>query len=273
MPVQQPYRTKAVLHDLMGKRQYDTGYLKGEVDEFLEAYKNKDMAGVDEELQDVMFGAQMLAHQMNKRDVPVLGADDKIREFYRRKNYYQKMFKDRDVPFNTDYLAGGSNPLKPHKIQGAFNLAGHKLPAQEAADYSAQYPSFKEASYGEGTMIKTSAQEAYYKFAQGMMQQQQPQESQGPSAGQIIGGTAAGAGLGYAGGALSSGVNAMKTRPRTFDRAVQHVGNLKGGGMGLRHGERALKALSGRAKRWGGRGALIGAGLLGGGALIHKAMS
>ncbi len=152
---QHPYYAKKVLHDLTGTRGYDSGYLQGEVDEFVEAFNANNAEGVDEELQDVLFGAQMLAHQVNKRDAPVLGADDKIREFYRRKNYYEKMFKDRNVPFNTDYLAKGSNPLKPRKIQAAFDLAGHQLPAQEAADYSAQYPAFKAAN-----MQKTASQMA-----------------------------------------------------------------------------------------------------------------
>lgn len=167
MPDQYPYYAKKVLHDLTGTRGYNPGYLQGEVDEFVEAFKAKRAKEVEEELQDVMFGAQMLAHQVSKRDAPVLGADDKIREFYRRKNYYEKMFKDRDVPFSTDYLAGGSNPLKPHKIQAAFDLAGQPIDEPAAAAYSKQYPSFKGASYGGEEMpFKSDAQRRYFHWAE-----------------------------------------------------------------------------------------------------------
>jgi len=137
---------RQVLKDITGGRGFDPEYLRGEVDEFLEAYENEDIPGIDEELQDVLFGTQMLAHQRTDRDTPIYGADDKIREFYRRNAYLDKLFKDRGLEFNPDYTVEGSNPKKPHKIQRAFELAGHELDPAEAQRYSQEYDQFKGAS-------------------------------------------------------------------------------------------------------------------------------
>lgn len=147
---QSPYYAKQVLEDLTGSRGYGPEYVRGEMDEFLSAYNKGDIPGIEEELQDVFFGTQMLTHQRTQKDFPLYGADDKIKEFYRRKNYLQKLFDERGVDFSTDYLTGGSNVKKPHKIQGAFELAGHKLPSDVAQRYSDEYDQYKGASYHQG---------------------------------------------------------------------------------------------------------------------------
>lgn len=147
-----PYYAKQTLQDLLGgTREYDPGYVQGEIQEFLDAYKNRDIPGVEEELQDVLYGAQMLAYQATKKDMPIYGADDKIREFYRRNAYLDQLFKQKNLTFHPDYTVGGSNVRKPEKIQAAFELAGHPITPREASRYSRKYDSFKGASFRKKT--------------------------------------------------------------------------------------------------------------------------
>jgi hypothetical protein len=128
-----------VMRDLYGKRKLDPNYLTGEMDEFHEAYNDKNPAGLDEEMQDVIYALHLLKHQATRKNFPIVGADDKIREFYHRKDFFDQAFKERNVPFSTDYLAEGSNPLKPHKIQRAFALAGHQITPEDAQSISQRY--------------------------------------------------------------------------------------------------------------------------------------
>lgn len=127
------------MRDLYGKRKLNPNYLTGEMDEFHEAYKNKNAPGIDEEMQDVIYALHLLKHQATRKNFPIVGADDKIKEFYRRKDFFNKAFQERNVPFHTDYLAEGSNPLKPHKIQRAFELAGHSITPEDAVSISKGY--------------------------------------------------------------------------------------------------------------------------------------
>lgn len=133
------YMVRDVMRDLYGKRKLDPNYLNGEMDEFHEAYRNKDAPGLDEEMQDVIYALHLLKHQATRKNFPIVGADDKLREFYRRKDFLNQSFQERNVPFHTDYMAEGSNPLKPHKIQRAFELAGHTLSPEDAAALSNRY--------------------------------------------------------------------------------------------------------------------------------------
>lgn len=144
-PVAHPYYTQQVLQDITGGREYDPKYVRGEIDEFLEAYGAADHPGVEEELQDVLYGTQMLAYQATKKDRPIYGADDKIKEFYRRNAYLKQLFQNKGLEFSPNYLVGGSNVKKPEKIQAAFNLAGHQLDPVEAQRYSQNYAQFKGA--------------------------------------------------------------------------------------------------------------------------------
>ncbi len=120
-------------------------------------------------------------------------------------------------------------------------------------------------------MIKTSAQEAYYKFA--------AENSDGEERSltrRILGPTALGAmgaGVGHAVGHVGSNIHAAKKTPRAFNRAVeQALVEQFGGAISAPHGKRALKAIRDRAGRWGGRGALGGAALLGGGLALHDVL-
>lgn len=133
------HMVKQVTHDLVRKRPLDSTYLTNEVGEFVDAFKRHDLKGVREELQDVMFGAQMLAHQATKRDFPIIGADEKIKEFYRRKDAFESMFKEKGLRFHTNYYVGGSNIQKPEKIQKAFQVAGHPISLTEAEELSRRY--------------------------------------------------------------------------------------------------------------------------------------
>lgn len=134
---------------LMGpnpQRLYGKDYLNGELDEFHEALDAKDVKGVEEEKQDVMYAVQMLAYQLTKNNTPLVGADDKIKEFLHRPKVFESMFKEKNLPFNVDYLAGGSNYKKPAKIMAAFQLAGSPITEQEAGDLLARHGGLPKAA-------------------------------------------------------------------------------------------------------------------------------
>ena len=134
-----PYYYKDLQKYLMGDRQYPTSYLMGEVDEFVQELEAGNVDGINEELQDVLFGAQMLASGRVGDNRQILGADDKIAEFIRRVQVAQQMFDSKNVPFNVDYLSGGSNFKKPEKIISAFNAAGVDLDLSEAEKLRDRY--------------------------------------------------------------------------------------------------------------------------------------
>jgi len=134
-----PYSYKAVKRYIMDKRDYSPDYLKGELAEFHDAYDQDNKKDIEEELQDVMYGIQMLAASKLKKDIPILGADDKIKVFIDRIKAFNEMFREHGVKFHVDYLSGGSNFKKPVKIQQAFKLAGKDISAEEAQLLSEKY--------------------------------------------------------------------------------------------------------------------------------------
>ncbi|MCP4595614.1 hypothetical protein, partial [Neptuniibacter sp.] len=117
-------------------------------------------------------------------------------------------------------------------------------------------------------------------------------EDEGPGVGAPIAGALVGGGLGMAGGGVGSMYHAMKQTPRAFEYGAAGLHNnqairkmLKGnaGDTGslrvirnaankdvpfkdalksqFKRQNRAATALTGKFKRWGGRGGLLGAGL------------
>lgn len=133
------YYADDIRRALLGERAYDRSYLDGEMEEFREALESGDPAEIEEELQDVMFAAQVLASQGTGADREILGADDKIKEFLRRRDAVEEMFKEKELPFSVDYLAKGSNIKKPQKIKTFFELAGNPITDEEAEDFAARY--------------------------------------------------------------------------------------------------------------------------------------
>ncbi len=124
-------------------------------------------------------------------------------------------------------------------------------------------------------MIKTSAQEAYYKFAQGM-----EQEQSGPSTGQIVGGTLGGAALGGIVGGGSPLLTEVRQRladparmlqMESFQRHLQT--NPRQAAVNNPTLYKHMEGVLGKMKSRAGIGAALGAGALGGGALLHRALS
>jgi hypothetical protein len=127
---------KDVLQEVTGGRHYGPGYTRAELTELLEALGDRDWPGIKEEASDVAYGLNMRAHQLTGLNFPMVGGRDSLEKFRRRNAIWRQAMKDRGIPWSTDYLTGGSNYHKPVKVQGAFDLAGHRLSDEEAAAIS-----------------------------------------------------------------------------------------------------------------------------------------
>ena len=121
------YRASYLQDRLLKDQVYPWNSITLEGRELVDAIKNRDMANVKEEIQDVLYNTQMVLHQRTGVDFPVVGASDSINKFLNRLDVWEKLFKDKNKPFSTDYMRGGSNYRKPSKIRGAFERAGIKV--------------------------------------------------------------------------------------------------------------------------------------------------
>ena len=122
--------------EILAGRHYAFGYVAEEVRELLLEILRLDFAAIREERQDVAYALQMWAYQRMNWNLPVLFADDSIRKFRERIETWKAIFAERQMGFHVDYLIGGANFTKPHKVVSAFRLAGVNLDSAEAAEIS-----------------------------------------------------------------------------------------------------------------------------------------
>ena len=128
-----------VSKNILNGRHYPISYLTGELDELKESIKNRDWNNFKEELGDSTYAAEMILAQRLGLNLPLIGASSPIEKFYARKKKWEEVFDERGVPFNNDYLSGGSNLKKPKKIQAALGLAGHAITKDEARALALKY--------------------------------------------------------------------------------------------------------------------------------------
>lgn len=125
--------------NLLNGRKYPLSYLTGELGELGESIKKMDWPNFKEELGDSAYAAQMILAQKLGLNLPLIGASAPVDKFYARRKGWEDIFKERNVPFSNDYLAGGSNLKKPKKIQAALGLAGHAITKDEARALSLKH--------------------------------------------------------------------------------------------------------------------------------------
>lgn len=128
-----------VSKNILNGRHYPVSYLTGELDELKESIKNRDWNNFKEELGDSTYAAETILAQRLGLNLPLIGASSTIEKFYARKKKWEEVFDERGVPFNNDYLSGGSNLKKPKKIQAALGLAGHTITKDEARALALKY--------------------------------------------------------------------------------------------------------------------------------------
>jgi hypothetical protein len=128
--------TRDVLQEVTGGRPYSLGYFTGEFGELMDEVKNRDWEAIKDEASDTAYGANMLAHQATGINFPMIGGHNALKKFRQRNGVWRRTMERRGVPFSVDYLVGGSNFAKPHKIQQAFELAGVRLDGIEAQTLS-----------------------------------------------------------------------------------------------------------------------------------------
>ena len=128
-----------VSRNILNGRHYPVSYLTGELDELKESIKNRDWNNFKEEVGDSTYAAEMILAQRLGLNLPLIGASNPVEKFYARKKKWEEVFDERGVPFNNDYLSGGSNLKKPKKIQAALGLAGHAITKDEARALALKY--------------------------------------------------------------------------------------------------------------------------------------
>ena len=128
-----------VSKNLLNGRHYPVSYLTGELDELKESIKNRDWNNFKEEVGDSTYAAETILAQRLGLNLPLIGASSTVEKFYARKKKWEEVFDERGVPFNNDYLSGGSNLKKPKKIQAALGLAGHTITKDEARALALKY--------------------------------------------------------------------------------------------------------------------------------------
>lgn len=130
---------KDVQKDILGDNRYDSSYLTSELKELGAELKKRDWPAVKDEVGDVMYSAQMIAHQKTGLNFPMIGADGSIKKFQDRRAIWKQIFKDHGGEFHTDYLKGGSNYARPEKVQKALGMAGITISNEQAAELSARH--------------------------------------------------------------------------------------------------------------------------------------
>ena len=91
------------------------------------------------ELQQVIFGFSMWLYQKAEKDFQLYGCNKAVEEFYNRRKVWLELFEMYSLTFKSEYLDGGSNYRRPHKIVQAFGRAGLRIHKLLAANLSRMY--------------------------------------------------------------------------------------------------------------------------------------
>lgn len=130
---------KDIQKEILGDNKYNSSYLTSELKELGAELKKRDWPAVKDETSDVMFSAQMIAHQKTGLNFPMIGADGAIKKYQDRRAIWNQIFKDHGGEFHTDYLKGGSNYTRPEKVQKALGMAGITIDKEQAGRVSAKH--------------------------------------------------------------------------------------------------------------------------------------
>ena len=136
--------TKDVLQEVTGGRPYSFGYFTGELGELVEEIKNRDWEAIKDEASDTAYAGNMIAHQATGLNFPLTGGHNALQKFRERNGIWRETMEAQGLPFSVDYLVGGSNFAKPHKVQQAFALAGKEIDDRTAQKLSEQMVSTLE---------------------------------------------------------------------------------------------------------------------------------
>jgi hypothetical protein len=140
-----PSRCKAssVHQDILGGKKRSTGYhishWFNESLEVLEALSRLQFSEAKLELQQVIFGCLIWLHQVTDIDFYLWGCSDAVQEFYNRRKVWLEIFRLYDLEFRSEYLDGGSNFRRPHKIKAALKAAGMHINDILAGSLSRKY--------------------------------------------------------------------------------------------------------------------------------------
>jgi len=121
-------RASTVHADILGGTQrtisYHVSHGFNESLEVLEALSRLQLREARLELQQVIFGCSMWLYQLTGKDFYLWGCNDAVQEFYNRRKVWLEIFKLYDLEFKSEYLDGGSNFRRTHKIKEALRQAG-----------------------------------------------------------------------------------------------------------------------------------------------------
>lgn len=142
-----------VRKEIIGDKQYPFNYFTGETKEFLDELLHLNPSGIKEEFSDMMYAGNMMTHKLTGLNHPMLGGGYALDKFRRRNAIWKKLLEDEGLPFDVEYLSGGSNYARPAKIKATFALAGKELTDDEALHLTDKALSMeKEANEATGDL-------------------------------------------------------------------------------------------------------------------------
>ena len=148
-------RATDIRKEIVGDQKYPFSYLTGEAKELAEALLSRKWPDIKEEASDTAYAAQILFDQATGLNLPMVGTRTAVDKFRARMAPWKTEFEEKGIPFSTNYLRGGSNHARPHKVRGAFSLAGHELPEGEEYEISARMGrSDSSVNPTSGSMLK-----------------------------------------------------------------------------------------------------------------------
>lgn len=146
---------KDVRQEITNGRPYPFSYLTGEAQELGDALLHGSWKDVKEEFGDTAYAGQQLFSQATGTNLPMVFSDEPIGKFRERNAKWNKVFAERGIPFSVDYLAGGSNYLKPEKVKAVFAMAGVPLPDAEAKDLSSRMAAMPDDAHKPASALET----------------------------------------------------------------------------------------------------------------------
>jgi hypothetical protein len=91
------------------------------------------------ELEQLVFGVQMMYHQYFEKDFKLVFCSGAVEEYYDRRVIWLSIFDLFDKEFKVEYMEGGTNFRKPRKIKQALALAGVEISDLQARILARKY--------------------------------------------------------------------------------------------------------------------------------------
>lgn len=134
-----PRKASSVFVEILGRRPQKCSSIFVEIAEVFGALFKWDIPELKLEYEQVLYAIQMQVYQWSNIDFYLVGCDNAVEGFYKRRDVWLNIFNRYNVEFKNEYLEEGSNYKRAHKIKRALELAGVHIGAREASEICLEY--------------------------------------------------------------------------------------------------------------------------------------